>query len=165
MAGSKDAILHRTRPGEEVHPCLWPLSGLGLYDPDLRDSEHHVGHYSHGYVSIRRLRPPRFIACSDRIRIGAQCFAKYGHKIRGSLDRCCCQQGNRYQPEAHFVQIGPGQKVHILSLIHISEPTRLGMISYAVFCLKKKKKKTQTMKRRGSSRNNKNNNEKTQKNM
>src|SRR5450756_1019723 len=28
-----------------------------------------------------------------------------------------------------------------LSLIHISEPTRLG-ISYAVFCLKKKKKKT-----------------------
>src|SRR5450756_2789281 len=31
----------------------------------------------------------------------------------------------------------------VLSLIHISEPTRLGMISYAVFCLKKKKKKTQ----------------------
>src|SRR5450756_2666310 len=30
-----------------------------------------------------------------------------------------------------------------LSLIHISEPTRLGMISYAVFCLKKKKRKTQ----------------------
>ena len=31
--------------------------------------------------------------------------------------------------------------VYCLSLIHISEPTRLGMISYAVFCLKKKKKK------------------------
>eukprot|EP00658_Telonema_sp_P-2_P054584 TRINITY_DN43425_c0_g1_i1.p1 TRINITY_DN43425_c0_g1~~TRINITY_DN43425_c0_g1_i1.p1 ORF type:complete len:372 (-),score=66.45 TRINITY_DN43425_c0_g1_i1:118-1233(-) len=30
-----------------------------------------------------------------------------------------------------------------LSLIHISEPTRLLSISYAVFCLKKKKKKTQ----------------------
>ena len=27
-----------------------------------------------------------------------------------------------------------------LSLIHISEPTRLRRISYAVFCLKKKKK-------------------------
>src|SRR5450756_606427 len=26
--------------------------------------------------------------------------------------------------------------VYVLSLIHISEPTRLGMISYAVFCLK-----------------------------
>src|SRR5665648_542980 len=32
------------------------------------------------------------------------------------------------------------QSVYVLSLIHISEPTRLGMISYAVFCLKKKKK-------------------------
>eukprot|EP00658_Telonema_sp_P-2_P030350 TRINITY_DN22931_c0_g1_i1.p1 TRINITY_DN22931_c0_g1~~TRINITY_DN22931_c0_g1_i1.p1 ORF type:complete len:114 (+),score=27.47 TRINITY_DN22931_c0_g1_i1:214-555(+) len=29
--------------------------------------------------------------------------------------------------------------VHPLSLIHISEPTRLLSISYAVFCLKKKK--------------------------
>ena len=35
-----------------------------------------------------------------------------------------------------------GIKDNILSLIHISEPTRLGMISYAVFCLKKKKKTT-----------------------
>eukprot|EP00658_Telonema_sp_P-2_P077166 TRINITY_DN6918_c0_g1_i8.p1 TRINITY_DN6918_c0_g1~~TRINITY_DN6918_c0_g1_i8.p1 ORF type:complete len:144 (+),score=22.99 TRINITY_DN6918_c0_g1_i8:499-930(+) len=31
--------------------------------------------------------------------------------------------------------------VDTLSLIHISEPTRLLSISYAVFCLKKKKKK------------------------
>src|SRR5450756_2761970 len=38
---------------------------------------------------------------------------------------------------------GPSERVGgpwYLSLIHISEPTRLGMISYAVFCLKKKKK-------------------------
>eukprot|EP00658_Telonema_sp_P-2_P029087 TRINITY_DN22177_c0_g1_i2.p1 TRINITY_DN22177_c0_g1~~TRINITY_DN22177_c0_g1_i2.p1 ORF type:complete len:254 (+),score=64.66 TRINITY_DN22177_c0_g1_i2:54-815(+) len=33
-----------------------------------------------------------------------------------------------------------------LSLIHISEPTRLLSISYAVFCLKKKKKKTKKKK-------------------
>src|SRR5450756_2250109 len=32
----------------------------------------------------------------------------------------------------------PLPSVRPLSLIHISEPTRLGMISYAVFCLKKK---------------------------
>src|SRR5450756_1649713 len=37
----------------------------------------------------------------------------------------------RLEDRAHF---------EFLSLIHISEPTRLGMISYAVFCLKKKKK-------------------------
>src|SRR5665648_1107478 len=35
-------------------------------------------------------------------------------------------------------------KDHDLSLIHISEPTRLGMISYAVFCLKKKKTQKNT---------------------
>src|SRR5450759_1506111 len=33
-----------------------------------------------------------------------------------------------------FDQAG-GATVLLLSLIHISEPTRLGMISYAVFCL------------------------------
>src|SRR5659263_737906 len=34
--------------------------------------------------------------------------------------------------------VGGGiRTIEDLSLIHISEPTRLGMISYAVFCLKK----------------------------
>src|SRR5659263_127205 len=38
-----------------------------------------------------------------------------------------------------FCHCGPeGDWLLALSLIHISEPTRLGMISYAVFCLKKK---------------------------
>src|SRR5678815_5875374 len=41
-----------------------------------------------------------------------------------------------------FVQIHVVIRPHVtLSLIHISEPTRLLSISYAVFCLKKKKKK------------------------
>src|SRR5665648_1164115 len=38
--------------------------------------------------------------------------------------------------ETGLVTVDPG--FMNLSLIHISEPTRLGMISYAVFCLKKK---------------------------
>src|SRR5660398_322047 len=42
----------------------------------------------------------------------------------------------------------PNARVMIhLSLIHISEPTRLRRISYAVFCLKKKKKKTNNNKK------------------
>ena len=48
------------------------------------------------------------------------------------------------QPPADFVHgadgIGnqyPGSTVDVLSLIHISEPTRPRLISYAVFCLKK----------------------------
>src|SRR5450756_600925 len=44
----------------------------------------------------------------------------------------------RTSPTLWMVTVdAPSEK---LSLIHISEPTRLGMISYAVFCLKKKKK-------------------------
>eukprot|EP00658_Telonema_sp_P-2_P018387 TRINITY_DN17216_c0_g1_i4.p1 TRINITY_DN17216_c0_g1~~TRINITY_DN17216_c0_g1_i4.p1 ORF type:complete len:104 (-),score=17.30 TRINITY_DN17216_c0_g1_i4:32-343(-) len=38
------------------------------------------------------------------------------------------------------VVVGHESGVIALSLIHISEPTRLLSISYAVFCLKKKKK-------------------------
>src|SRR5450759_1603647 len=34
------------------------------------------------------------------------------------------------------IQAAIGGRIIALSLIHISEPTRLGMISYAVFCLK-----------------------------
>ena len=45
------------------------------------------------------------------------------------------------QPAGGRQVLGSGIRVVVvvvLSLIHISEPTRLGMISYAVFCLKKK---------------------------
>src|SRR5450759_2929251 len=38
----------------------------------------------------------------------------------------------------HAYVLDDGYTLLSLSLIHISEPTRLGMISYAVFCLKKK---------------------------
>src|SRR5659263_713192 len=41
--------------------------------------------------------------------------------------------------EEYLMRFLEGRPVQKLSLIHISEPTRLGMISYAVFCLKKKK--------------------------
>src|SRR5450759_4814343 len=38
--------------------------------------------------------------------------------------------------DVESVQFGDAPDDSRLSLIHISEPTRLGMISYAVFCLK-----------------------------
>ena len=48
---------------------------------------------------------------------------------------------------APLIELGAGfdmdltarENIYLLSLIHIAEPTRLGMISYAVFCFKKKK--------------------------
>eukprot|EP00658_Telonema_sp_P-2_P073487 TRINITY_DN6256_c0_g1_i3.p1 TRINITY_DN6256_c0_g1~~TRINITY_DN6256_c0_g1_i3.p1 ORF type:complete len:137 (-),score=33.04 TRINITY_DN6256_c0_g1_i3:77-487(-) len=43
-------------------------------------------------------------------------------------------------PFAKSQSLGPDEPASRLSLIHISEPTRLLSISYAVFCLKKKKK-------------------------
>src|SRR5665648_1226841 len=45
------------------------------------------------------------------------------------------------KPHPRMIELIHKLKAQYLSLIHISEPTRLGMISYAVFCLKKKKKK------------------------
>src|SRR5450756_1495636 len=45
------------------------------------------------------------------------------------------------KPSRPSLETLSGSNAYNLSLIHISEPTRLGMISYAVFCLKKKKKK------------------------
>src|SRR5450756_2211851 len=50
-----------------------------------------------------------------------------------------------------------------LSLIHISEPTRLGMISYAVFCLKKKKHKQHRANETPANHVNPHNNEKKKK--
>ena len=44
--------------------------------------------------------------------------------------------GHRVGLASWYSRTDPGVK---LSLIHISEPTRLLSISYAVFCLKKKK--------------------------
>src|SRR5674536_332528 len=53
--------------------------------------------------------------------------------------------GERLRPlqtgrvQNYTLSIFAGMLVLVLSLIHISEPTRLLSISYAVFCLKKKK--------------------------
>ena len=47
---------------------------------------------------------------------------------------------------ANLVNEAALRAVRLLSLIHISEPTRQAEISYAVFCLKKKKKHTDHMK-------------------
>eukprot|EP00658_Telonema_sp_P-2_P061395 TRINITY_DN50090_c0_g1_i1.p2 TRINITY_DN50090_c0_g1~~TRINITY_DN50090_c0_g1_i1.p2 ORF type:complete len:123 (+),score=15.55 TRINITY_DN50090_c0_g1_i1:595-963(+) len=63
-------------------------------------------------------------------------------------DGCLCVRAGRQcarvtVPSGQVCELGvPSGALQQLSLIHISEPTRLLSISYAVFCLKKKKKKT-----------------------
>src|SRR5450756_476393 len=58
----------------------------------------------------------------------------HGHDIKRRRKNMAKRRLPHLVAERAGVVIG-----YALSLIHISEPTRLGMISYAVFCLKKKK--------------------------
>src|SRR5450756_2785668 len=70
------------------------------------------------------LRARREVGACNRVTAGEECDVMASpHQLLGE--------------RAHYAF---GSAVKLLSLIHISEPTRLGMISYAVFCLKKKKK-------------------------
>src|SRR5450756_2783223 len=57
------------------------------------------------------------------------------------LRRGGARSGPEGSPPGSRTSRGRTSPMMHLSLIHISEPTRLGMISYAVFCLKKKKNK------------------------
>src|SRR5665254_23603 len=81
--------------------------------------------FSFFFLMIRR--PPR----STRVRSSAASDV-YKRQIPG-----CPRDPRRARHRP------PGS---LLSLIHISEPTRLLSISYAVFCLKKKKTNSQTKK-------------------
>src|SRR5450756_2860996 len=61
----------------------------------------------------------------------------YSHLQESLCRRILCRSARRRRVGGRAEMCGTAlQRAH-LSLIHISEPTRLGMISYAVFCLKK----------------------------
>ena len=69
--------------------------------------------------------------------VGGDDLGHYGGANRGpNKSGLICNNANTSDPAVAALWY-----TLYLSLIHISEPTRLGMISYAVFCLKKKKKK------------------------
>src|SRR5450756_1296096 len=62
---------------------------------------------------------------------------KEGEKVY--LDKCAACHGEFGESAGRWPQLAQGKGTlasndPVLSLIHISEPTRLGMISYAVFC-------------------------------
>ena len=59
--------------------------------------------------------------------------------IPGNCDTFIYLGGNEQSTHKYVSELLGKGTIDKLSLIHISEPTRLGMISYAVFCLKKKK--------------------------
>src|SRR5450756_3138218 len=90
-------------------------------------------------------RPPR--STQSRASAASDVYKRQRHEDRAGQDQGRAEGGDKARQGAPRQLQEPG-RVHPavlgLSLIHISEPTRLGMISYAVFCLKKKKKTNNT---------------------
>eukprot|EP00658_Telonema_sp_P-2_P007283 TRINITY_DN12713_c0_g1_i2.p1 TRINITY_DN12713_c0_g1~~TRINITY_DN12713_c0_g1_i2.p1 ORF type:complete len:129 (+),score=17.78 TRINITY_DN12713_c0_g1_i2:404-790(+) len=90
-------------------------------------------------------------ACEDQVRMRRDLGSYKGFKCteHGTRSPVCTASSQRCLPESSNSFMGPLSPVATypipigpeLSLIHISEPTRLLSISYAVFCLKKKKRK------------------------
>src|SRR5450756_46502 len=97
-----------------VLPCFARLVTCAVHTGCVR-SLYHVQRKESRYVLCCQLVASKLVLCSTPfIRCPCTATEMTDTRLRTALD---------------------------LSLIHISEPTRLGMISYAVFCLKKKKKK------------------------
>ncbi len=71
---------------------------------------------------LRRFAAPREVLAADEDAFDYG-FYSYGLRLYGNMPL-----------------VEPPDTPVVLSLIHISEPTRPRLISYAVFCLKKKKK-------------------------
>src|SRR5680860_1658615 len=78
------------------------------------------------------------VAVAERIGYPVVCKPLDGNHGRGV---CLHLQNADDVREAFPIAEDQSRRGVVLSLIHISEPTRRTPISYAVFCLKKKKKK------------------------
>src|SRR5678816_4857730 len=72
---------------------------------------------------------------------------KMNHCSKPTAWRSICHNGRHPDDRRRNDESRHAGLCQYLSLIHISEPTRLLSISYAVFCLKKKKKKKKKQKK------------------
>src|SRR5450759_5502014 len=90
-----------------------------------------------GWRKLRQVVAPRLVPDEERA-LAAE------HQSHAGVGRVPAVERHKRSVDAFAVQVAPnrialrigaGHPVDSLSLIHISEPTRLGMISYAVFCL------------------------------
>src|SRR5450759_841331 len=97
--------------------------------------------YDPGVVSVMlRANRVRSATCADRHSSGENMIRKLRTQRDNQqwmLDLALNMRGRVQNFEIDATEMPPGKRArNYLSLIHISEPTRLGMISYAVFCLK-----------------------------
>src|SRR5665648_1241941 len=101
-------------------------------DPDARGArpDAPAGPPAPRHEPTRPRRPP-----GHRAEVGVA----DGVRQARPLHRAPLRDAPRHRPEPLRRDRPTGRGPRSLSLIHISEPTRLGMNSYAVFCLKKQK--------------------------
>eukprot|EP00825_Cyclidium_porcatum_P049144 TRINITY_DN8423_c0_g1_i1.p1 TRINITY_DN8423_c0_g1~~TRINITY_DN8423_c0_g1_i1.p1 ORF type:complete len:267 (-),score=35.77 TRINITY_DN8423_c0_g1_i1:58-858(-) len=140
----KDGQVIKFNFGYEVYKgtFLGQLRTESLGTLDCIDEQNHI--VSNIIVGKEKKKPTDYL--SGDIKINGKVVSKVYGTYLGYIEF----DGVRYWDQRTilpFQQINrqsvlesDHQKRLDLSLIHISEPTRLGMISYAVFCLKKKKK-------------------------
>src|SRR5450756_618916 len=134
-------------PGGAVscrNPMCWShqLAPLRRVHRPRRRAHHRVAEMASRRASGRRVRRCRRVgSASPRISFSRSTQPRISrHSMKSTCRRSTrCARSTRRRSRRSTVSS--------LSLIHISEPTRLGMISYAVFCLKKKKKKKKQKKR------------------
>src|SRR5450756_583324 len=79
---------------------------------------------SDGLCDTGHRRKTRYLIPSYLVRKGEDVFPDHSGQRANNIS---------HEKQRHY------RTYHCCLLLHISEPTRLGMISYAVFCLKKKK--------------------------
>src|SRR5450759_5937100 len=119
---------------EDVLQCVFRLARrlLGLPLESLLDLLLHCG-FDRGSLGLIDHAPRDQSVAADIDRVSRQPRAHLPFRApRGDRLRVVAER-------AYLTDLGSRRTPVPLSLIHISEPTRLGMISYAVFCLKKKK--------------------------
>src|SRR5665213_1396625 len=89
---------------------------------------------------LLRLKPHRYMAA--KVPISDNGTDRLGMMVAGTLRRnrkITSTTSATASDSSNCTSLTEARMVLVLSLIHISEPTRQAEISYAVFCLKKKK--------------------------
>src|SRR5450759_2752828 len=123
---------HRAGLHDGVHPDAQCGSALRRADRSHRDDVPGPGHAATltpaaPGVGVLARRSPRRSPAMPAVSA-----------VSATMQALVVLDPNRLEIQEVPVPTPGSNEVLALSLIHISEPTRLGMISYAVFCLKKK---------------------------
>src|SRR5450756_1980099 len=108
------------------------LAVWSVWEPDAVDGKDKNFADKNGHDATGRFIPCWVHAGGD---VQLDKLANYSTPGAGDYYLIARDSGREIMLEPRLVKYASGEASVILSLIHISEPTRLGMISYAVFCL------------------------------